>query len=292
MAASLPEGVYTALVTPLTEQGEVDYPAFRTLIDWQRQHGVMGVVVCGTTGEGTSLSVEERERAIATVREYASDLKVIAGTGCANLPETVRLSRFAQQQGCDTILVIPPFYYKGVSDEGLTAYYMRLLDAVEIPTLLYNYPELAGVDITPAVVEGLLDYPHLIGLKDSSGSWETVLSFLLRFPRLQIFVGAENLLADALASGAAGCVSGLANAFPELIVGIDTASRLREDTTSLSERLMAVLEAMNTTPFIPAIKQICAWRGLPKMAVRPPLRDLIPQQADALHRALRSLAVL
>ncbi|GBC95571.1 4-hydroxy-tetrahydrodipicolinate synthase [bacterium HR16] len=292
MATSLPPGVYTALVTPLTEQGDVDYSAFRALVDWQRQHGVAGVVVCGTTGEGTSLSVEERERAIATVREYANGLKVIAGTGCANLPETIRLSRFAQQQGCDAILVIPPFYYKGVSDEGLVAYYMRLLEAVEMPTLLYNYPELAGVDITPAVVESLLDYPHLVGLKDSSGDWETALSFILRFPRLQVFVGAENLLADALASGAAGGISGLANAFPELLLQIDVASRRRKDTTTLNERLKAVMEAVDAVPFIPAIKQICAWRGLPKMAVRPPLRDLTAPQADALRRALQSLEVL
>lgn len=292
MATSLPPGVYTALVTPLTEQGDVDYSAFRALVDWQRQHGVAGVVVCGTTGEGTSLSVEERERAIATVREYADGLKVIAGTGCANLPETIRLSRFAQQQGCDAILVIPPFYYKGVSDEGLVAYYMRLLEAVEMPTLLYNYPELAGVDITPAVVESLLDYPHLVGLKDSSGDWETALSFILRFPRLQVFVGAENLLADALASGAAGGISGLANAFPELLLQIDVASRRRKDTTTLNERLKAVMEAVDAVPFIPAIKRICAWRGLPKMAVRPPLRDLTAPQADALRRALQSLEVL
>jgi len=291
MAASLPEGVYTALVTPLTERGEVDYAAFRALVDWQRQHGVRGVVVSGTTGEGASLSVEERERAIATVRECAADLKVIAGTGCANLSETIRLSRFAQRQGCDAILVIPPFYYKGVSEEGLVTYYMRLLESVEIPTLLYNYPELAGVDITLAVVEGLLGYPHLVGLKDSSGSWETVRSFLLRFPRLRIFVGAENLLADALASGAAGCISGLANAFPEMILRISTASRQREDT-ALSERLAAVMEAVDAVPFIPAIKQICAWRGLPKMAVRPPLRELTTQQADALRRALQSLEML
>ncbi|GIV16939.1 MAG: putative DapA-like lyase [Armatimonadota bacterium] len=292
MTASLPQGVYTALVTPLTERGDVDYAAFRALVEWQRQHGVVGVVVCGTTGEGASLSVEERERAIATVRECASHLKVIAGTGCANLPETIRLSRFAQQQGCDAILVIPPFYYKGVSDEGLVAYYMRLLDAIEIPTLLYNYPELAGVDITPAVVESLQDYPHLIGLKDSSGNWETVLSFLLRFPRLQIFVGAENLLADALASGAAGCISGLANAFPNLMVSIDIASRQHEDLASLNERLLAVTEAIDAMPFVPAIKQICAWLGLPKMAVRPPLRDLTPQQVDTLRYALQSLEVL
>lgn len=292
MTAALPQGVYTALVTPLTKSGEVDYSLFRILVDWQRERGVVGVVVCGTTGEGTSLSVDERERAIATVRECAADLKVIAGTGCANLPETVRLSRFAQQQGCDAILVIPPFYYKGVSDEGLVAYYMRLLDAVEMPTLLYNYPDLAGVDITPTVVEGLLDYPHLIGLKDSSGNWETTLSFLLRFPRLQIFVGAENLLADALASGAAGCVSGLANAFPELMVGIDAASRRGEDTTLLNERLMAVMKVVDAMPFIPAIKRICAWRGLPEMTVRPPLRELSAQQADMLYRTLQSLEML
>ncbi|MDW8321788.1 MAG: dihydrodipicolinate synthase family protein [Armatimonadota bacterium] len=290
--ADLPGGVYTALVTPLTEREDVDYAVLRTLVDWQRQHGVKGVVVCGTTGEGTSLSVPERERIIAAVREYANDLKVIAGTGCANLPETISLSRFAQQQGCDAILVIPPFYYKGVSEEGLIAYYMRLLDAVETPTLLYNYPGLAGVDITPAVIEGLLDYPHVIGLKDSSGCWETVLSFLLRFPRLQIFVGAENLLVDALASGAAGCISGLANALPELIVGIDAASRRREEVTQLGERLEAVMNAVDAVPFIPAIKQICVWRGLPRMAVRPPLRELTAQQADMLRRALQSLEVL
>ena len=292
MTTSLPQGVYTALVTPITSAGDVDLDAFRGLVDWQRQHGVLGLVVCGTTGEGTSLSVEERERAICTVRECAADLKVIAGTGCANLPETIRLSRFAQQEGCDAILVIPPFYYKQVSDEGLAAYYMRLLDAVDVPVLLYNYPELAGISISPEVVEALLDYPHLVGLKDSSGDWDTLLSFLLRFPRLQIFVGAENLLADALASGARGCISGLASALPELIVRVDSALRRGEDTTTHNEHLLSVLEVVDAMPFIPAIKQICSWRGLPSMAVRPPLSELTASQADALRSGLSSLKVL
>ncbi len=292
MSAPLPQGVYTALVTPFTATGEVDFDTFPALVEWQRQRGVVGLVVCGTTGEGTSLSVEERERIIATVRECAGDLKVIAGTGCANLPETLRLSRFAQQQGCDAILVIPPFYYKPVTDEGLATYYMRLLEAVDIPVLLYNYPALAGVRITAEVVEALLDYPHLAGLKDSSGEWDTLLSFLLRFPRLQIFVGAENLLADALASGARGCISGLASALPELVVHLDTTFRRAEDISALNHRLLAVLEAVDRFSFIPAIKRICTWRGLPSMSVRPPLRDLTPSEAEALQSALRPLEVL
>ncbi|MCS6950350.1 MAG: dihydrodipicolinate synthase family protein [bacterium] len=292
MAATLPQGVYTALVTPLSDGGEVDYSAFSPLIEWQRQHGVVGVVVCGTTGEAPSLSVEERERVIATVRERAPDLRVVAGTGCSNLPETIRLSRFAQQQGCDAVLVIPPFYYKDVSEEGLLAYYWRLLDAVQVPVLLYHYPQLAGVDITPALVERLLDYPHLIGLKDSSGDWETLLAFLLRFPRLQVFVGTENLIADAVASGAAGCISGLANALPEWIVRVTTAALRREDASAQNEHLKAIVEAVDAVPFVPAVKQICAWRGLPSMTLRPPLCSLSPQQADALHRTLGSLEVL
>lgn len=292
MSRSLPQGVYTALVTPITRTGEVDYDTFRVLIDWQSQHGVQGVVVGGTTGEGTSLSVDERERAIATVREHAGELKVIAGTGCANLPETIRLSRFAQREGCDAVLVLPPFYYKPVSEEGLIAYFMRLLDSVDVPTLLYNYPDLAGVSITPAVVEGLLDYPHLWGLKDSSGEWGTLLAFLLRLPRLQVFVGAESLLADGLAGGAAGCISGLANALPELLIALDLAVRRKENATALNERLAGVLEVVDSMPFIPAIKRICEWRGLPKMWVRPPLCELTVQQADVLLGRLRSLEVL
>ncbi|MCS7309423.1 MAG: dihydrodipicolinate synthase family protein [Armatimonadetes bacterium] len=292
MAVTLPQGVYTALVTPLSDGGEVDYSAFSPLLEWQRQHGVVGVVVCGTTGEAPSLSVEERERVITTVREKAPDLRVVAGTGCSNLPETIRLSRFAQQQGCDAVLVIPPFYYKDVSEEGLLAYYRRLLDAVQVPVLLYHYPQLAGVDITPALVERLLDYPHLIGLKDSSGDWEKLLSFLLRFPRLQVFVGTENLIADAVASGAAGCISGLANALPEWIVRVTTAALRREDASAQNEHLKAIVEAVDAVPFVPAVKQICAWRGLPGMTLRPPLCSLSPQQAGALHRTLGSLEVL
>ncbi len=292
MGGKLPPGVYTALVTPFTPEGEVAYEAFSPLLEWQQQHGVIGVVVCGTTGEAASLSVEERERAIATVCELAQGMKVIAGTGCSNLPETIRLSRFAQQQGCDAVLVIPPFYYKQVPAEGLVAYYRRLLDAVEVPVLLYHYPQLAGVEITPAVVEPLLDYPHLIGLKDSSGDWETLLSFILRFPRLQVFVGTESLLADALSSGAAGCISGLANALPEWIVRVATAALRHEDTTALHECLAAIVEAVDAVPFVPAVKQIGAWRGLPGMTLRPPLTPLTALQADALHRTLRSLEVL
>jgi 4-hydroxy-tetrahydrodipicolinate synthase len=292
MAVALPQGVYTALVTPLTATGEVDYPAFSVLVDWQRAHGVAGVVVSGTTGEAASLSVAEREQVIATVRKCTPDLKVIAGTGCSNLPETIHLSRFAQQHGCDAIVVIPPFYYKNVPEEGVVAYYAQVLESVEIPVLLYNYPELAGIEMTPTVVEALLEYPHLLGVKDSSGSWETVLSFLRRFPRLQVFVGAEKLYSRALMSGAAGCISGLANAFPDLMVQIDAAVRRGEDTALLDKQLCAVLQAVDAVSFIPAIKQICAWRDLPSMWVRPPLRELSPLQAERLRGTLQSMEVL
>lgn len=288
----LPTGVYAALVTPFTGTGEVDFGAFPVLVDWLRHRGVIGVVVSGTTGEAASLSVEERERAIATVRECAPDLKVIAGTGCSNLPETLRLSLFAQQVGCDALVVIPPYYYKQVTEEGLIAYYRLILDAVGIPVLLYNYPELAGVHITPRIIENLLDHPRLTGVKDSSNEWGTFLSFLLRFPGLQIFSGAENLLMDAVASGSAGCISGLANAFPELIVEIEHKVRRHEDVEALNARLLAVQEAVDAFPFIPAIKQVCAWQGLPGMSVRPPLCNLTPTQAEALRQALQSLDAL
>jgi len=129
-------------------------------------------------------------------------------------------------------------------------------------------------------------------LKDSSGEWGTLLAFLLHLPRLQVFVGAESLLADGLAGGAAGCISGLANALPELLIALDLAVRRKGNATALSERLAGVLEVVDSMPFIPAIKRICEWRGLPKMWVRPPLCDLTAQQADVLLGRLRSLEVL
>lgn len=292
MPARLAEGVYTALVTPFDSNGEVNYSLFAPLLQWQRERGVTGVVVGGTTGEGFSMSVEERERAIAVVREYADGLVVVASTGCVNLPETQRLSRFAEREGCDAILVVSPFYYKQVPEQGLVEYFRRVLDVVQLPTLLYNYPELAGVHITPVVVDAILEYPHFAGLKDSSGKWETVLTFLLRFPRLQVFTGAETLLADTVAAGGAGCISGLANAFPELITRLYFAACQQEDTAVLANQLQAISAVVDAAPYVAAVKQICEWRGLPRMAPRPPLLPLSEEQASELRRNLDLLEAI
>ena len=145
----------------------------------------------------------------------------MVGSGCAALPETVELSNYALERGADALLIVPPFYFKDISDEGLLAYYESVL--AELPAgarvFLYNIPKFSGVAISHALLDGLLQrFPdRLAGLKDTSGKLPTLQGYLQRYPSLSVFSGSDALAAEGHRLGAVGCISGVANVFPDLM---------------------------------------------------------------------------
>jgi len=288
-------GLLTAILTPFDLQGNPTWEQFPALLDFQRQAGVDGLVVCGTNGEGTSLSVAERKRALETVMAHRGAFTIVAGTGAANTPDAVELTRHAADVGADAVLALPPFFFKEPTAAGLAPYFRAILDAADIPVLLYNIPRFTAVPITDELIERLIDHPNMSGIKDSDGVWERTAALITGYPQLRIFAGSDRLDARCYAHGGAGCISGGANAFPEALAAIRDAFRTGGDGPQLAAaqaRLDALIDIVIRYPVIGTSKCILAHRGLPRLGVRPPLVLPSAEQEARLLTELRAAGFL
>ncbi len=284
-------GLMTAMVTPFGSDGELELGSVAPYLQFQRSAGIDGVVVCGTNGEGPSLSVAERMKVLEAVLRQREELQVVAGTGTANLPDTIALTRHAAECGADAALILPPFYFKRVSAQGVAEYFRRVLDAVDIPVLLYSIPQQSAIQVSDETLDLLAAHPRLAGMKDSEGDWARTSGLIERRKGLRIFPGSDELLSRSLAAGAAGSISGTANAFPELVVGVRRA--LAEGVAEEAQRrLDAAKSILLAYPLIAAAKSVLAHRGVPRMWVRPPLVDLTESQEREMISRFRGAGLL
>src|SRR5689334_3463175 len=145
-------GVCTAIITPFDPQGNLKLDLYAPFLDFQRSAGIEGVVVAGTNGEGTSLSVAERMELLEAVLASRGDLLVIAGTGAASVTDAVELTRHAGSAGADAVLVLPPFYFKNPTPQGIGAYFRRIMDASDVPVLLYSIPQQTAIAISDEMI--------------------------------------------------------------------------------------------------------------------------------------------
>jgi 4-hydroxy-tetrahydrodipicolinate synthase len=285
-------GMMTAIVTPFDQSGQLNLEALPGFLDFQRAAGIEGVVVAGSNGEGVSMPVEMRKRLLEAVMQHRGNLTVIAGTGAANMEDAIELTRHAGQVGADAALILPPFFFKNVSPRGVANYFRRVLDASEIPVLLYHIPQVSAVEVSEEVLDLLEGHPRLAGVKDSSGHWERTYALITQRRHLAIFSGSDDLMSRALAAGAAGAISGGANAFPELIVAIKRALEGGGDVAAAQARLDTVKEIVLSYPLFAGNKSILAHRGVARMWVRPPLVDLSPEQEAELITRLQAAGFL
>jgi 4-hydroxy-tetrahydrodipicolinate synthase len=274
-------GVWCAILTPLDIDGSPDHERLVAHVRRLLASGVDGIALFGTTGEGQSFSVAERLAGLEALLDAGVDpTKIIAGTGCAALPETIELTRHAVACGCAGALVLPPFFFKDVGDDGVYASYARVVDRVadaRLRLFVYHIPQVTGVPIGDAAIARLAaQYPSVLaGVKDSECNLEHSLRLLASFPHLAIFVGFEPHLPATRAAGGAGTICGVANLYPRLIRRLfDRALEPdhREDLARV-ERFIAVLERY---PLFAAFKALQAeltgdeaWNAL-----RPPLLAL------------------
>jgi 4-hydroxy-tetrahydrodipicolinate synthase len=232
----------------------------------------------GTTGEGQSLSLKERRAGLdALLAAGIAPSRIVAATGCASLPETIELTRHAVESNCAGALVLPPFFFKAVTDEGVFASYARVIDGVgdaRLPLYLYHIPQVSGVAISSSVIERLaVGYPGvLMGVKDSECNLDHTRRLLSRFGDLAIFVGFEPHLPAALAAGGAGTICGIANLFPRLLRRLHD-NALTADYHDDLKRVEAFIAALERYPLFAAFKALQAelsdddgWAAL-----RPPL---------------------
>ena len=292
------KGVLSPVVTPFKSDLSPDKQRFVAHCKWLLSQNC-GLAVFGTNSEANSLASEERMMLLDELRAAGLDMsRMMPGTGCCSITDTVKLTAHAIKHGCAGVLMLPPFYYKGVSDEGLYRHYSEVVQRVGDPRLkiyLYHIPQVAVVGITPGLVERLLKaYPSAIaGLKDSSGEWSNTRIFLDAFSKqgFDVFVGSESFLLENMKNGGAGCISATANVNPAAIHKLFTEWQ-NADAGQLQAKLNVVRDAIGKKyVLIPALKQtIAIYSSDPAWGkVRPPLIELTTDEAKSLAAELRQI---
>ncbi|MDR3193184.1 MAG: 4-hydroxy-tetrahydrodipicolinate synthase [Treponema sp.] len=215
------KGIITALVTPMHDDERINEQELRNQVNRQIEAGVHGLFVFGTNGESYILSGKEKLRILElVVEENRGRLPVYAGTGLPGTAETIRLSREAVKAGADALSVITP-YFASLSQDELYRHYAALADAVDVPVIMYNIPARTGVSITVETAEKLKNHGNIKGIKDSSGSFDTILQLIERTgDRLAVLSGNDSLVLWTLQAGGNGGVCGIANLFPRTMVSI------------------------------------------------------------------------
>lgn len=268
-------GVCTALVTPFLND-QVNYPMMERLLQRQIDAGIEAVVVCGTTGEAPTLSDREKLELFSRAKEFVGNsCKIIAGTGSNSTLHTVELSKAAEQCGVDGLLVVSPYYNKATAD-GLTAHYIAVAQAVEIPVILYNVPSRTGLDIPVSVYQTLSSVRNIIGVKEASSDVTKTTKLLRKCgSSLTIWSGNDDMTVPLMALGAKGVISVVSNIAPlemqtmakaALAGDFDTAAAIQIQLQQLIELLFS---EVNPIPVKAAMKIIGFDCGICRMPLSP-----------------------
>jgi len=288
-------GVLSPVITPFNADLSVDTGKLVRQCRWLMARDC-GLAVFGTNSEANSLSVDEKIDVLDALAGAGLDTaRMMPGTGACAIPDTVRLTSHAVKLGCSGVLMLPPFYYKGVSDEGLFRAYSEVIQRVgdaRLRIYLYHFPQLSGVPITLSLIERLLaEYPgQVVGIKDSSGDWGNMEAMLTRFPGFAMFAGTEAVLLKTMKAGGAGCISATANINPAAIA--DLAANWQAPGAEAKQEDMNKLRTIfQARPLIPAMKAAVAhfsgdaeWER-----VRPPLVELSAAEKAGLLGELEKL---
>ncbi len=291
------EGVLAPVVTPFRKDLSPDPDRFAAHCRWLMRSGCAGLAVFGTNSEANSMSVEEKLGLLdALVKGGVPAAALMPGTGHCALTDSVRMTREAVRLGCGGVLMLPPFYYKGVSDEGLFRNFAEIIERVgddRLRLYLYHIPPVANVPITLGLIERLLDrYPGIVaGVKDSSGEWSNTRAMLDRFKDrgFDVFAGSEVFLLDNLRHGGKGCITATGNVNPGAIDAV-FRSWQTADADRLQAGITATRKIVQKVPMIPALKAIVAHFGSDPQwrTVRPPLTELEPGQEQGLIAELNA----
>jgi 4-hydroxy-tetrahydrodipicolinate synthase len=293
-------GVYSAAATPLNEDLSPDHAALAAHCRHLLDDGCHGVALLGSTGEANSFSADERRDMLeAVVKSGIAPDALLPGTGLCALPETIALTRHALSIGVTKVVMLPPFYYKGVSDQGLFDAYSQVIDAVaddRLRVILYHIPLISQVPLSHDLIARLLErYPGTIaGIKDSGGQLDHMQSLVQTFPQLSVLAGADPFLLPLMGQGGSGCITATSNlASRQLRTVFDkhADSSAAAEIAAAQARIVALREASNSFAQIPTIKAMIARRynapGWRRM--RAPLVSLTEEQATKLHAVLHQV---
>ena len=287
------EGIATALITPITEKG-IDYDAFGKLIDWQIEEGINALVVCGTTGEASTLTDDEHRDAIAyAVKRAAGRVPIIAGTGSNDTAYAIELTKHACEVGADGVLVVTPYYNKA-TQKGLIKMFTEIADASTAPVILYNVPSRTGVNIAPQTAAALSKHPNICAIKEASGNISQIAEvFALCGDELAVYSGNDDQIIPITALGGKGCISVLSNLLPRQTVEMynkfqkgDTAGAAKMQIDYL-HLINALFSEVNPIP----VKAAMAAMGYCEDYLRSPLTPMEDETREVLFNEMRKAGI-
>jgi 4-hydroxy-tetrahydrodipicolinate synthase len=291
------EGVLSPVVTPFCKDYAPDEERFVRHCRWLLKSGCAGLAIFGTNSEANSMSVAEKRKLLERlVRGGVPASALMPGTGHCAITDSIELTRAAVELGCAGVLMLPPFYYKGVSDEGLYRNFVEIIERVgdeRLQLYLYHIPPVSQVAITLNLIERLLSkYPGIVaGVKDSSGDWSNTRAMLDAFAKegFDVFAGSEVFLLDNMRHGGKGCITATGNVNPGAIDRVFKNWRSPE-ADKLQAGISATRKIVQKQPMIPALKAIVAHFGNDPQwkTCRPPLIELSAAQEETLITELKA----
>jgi len=289
------QGILPPIATPFDHRGDLYKIKVQHNIEKWNRTGLAGYVVCGSTGESVYLTTEEKLQLWEWVAEYAaSDKILVCGTGMESVRETVALTNAAAERGYKAAMVRTPHYYKNLVHkmDAQILYFRAVADQVKIPVMIYNWPQVTGVDISAEAVVTLSQHPNIFGIKESSGSLEKCIQMIKEVqPGFQVLTGSAPILAPSLAIGCAGAVLAFANAAPYSTISIWEAHRSREFAAGMDwqNRILRAAQLVTVKYGVPGLKYAMDLNGyyggpprLPLTAISPEAKKEIEQAFDGL----------
>lgn len=287
------QGIATALITPLDENG-INYEQFAKLIDWQIESGISALVICGTTGESSTLTDSEHKDAIAfAVKQAAGRVPIIAGTGSNDTAYAVELTKFACSAGVDAVLVVTPYYNKATQN-GLVTMYKAIADASTKPVILYNVPSRTGVNIEPSTYAKLAEHKNIVAIKEANGNLSKIVETMaLVGDKLDLYSGNDDQIVPLLALGAKGCISVLSNVFPKETVEICTKfwEGKTEESAALQYKYLDLINALFCEVNPIPVKAAMAKMGFCENYLRLPLTPMEEAHEENMVRIMRELGL-
>ena len=287
-------GMATALITPMTPDG-VDLPALEKLVNEQIEKGIHALVAIGTTGEASTLSMEEKRQVVrCVVQTAAGRVPVIAGTGANCTAHAIENTRMACQEGVDAVLVVTPYYNKA-TQSGLVAHFTAVADASDKPVILYNVPGRTGCNLLPATVAKLADHEKIVGVKEASGNMSQVVELIaLCGDKIAVYSGEDALTVAMMAMGGLGCISVLSNVVPDLASDMTNkffAGDLKGAAALQCKMLPLINCLFSQVNPIPA-KAAVAAMGICQDVLRLPLTPMEEPFRSKLLEEMRKLGVI
>ncbi len=290
------KGVYTAIVTPFTADGAVDYEAFKKLIDVQIENKVAGVVPIGTTGESPTLTEEEKEKLISLCAEKCKGkCQVIAGTGTNSTDKTIKATQKAESLGADAALVVNPYYNKP-TQEGLYLHFKAVADAVKIPIVVYNIKGRTAINVeTPTLMRLITDCSNIAAVKEASGDLNQMKEVIAQAPsEFDVLSGDDGITLDLIKEGGKGVVSVASNFIPAKMVSlVDAAlSEKYSEADAMQKELEPFFdgEFMETNPL--PIKAALAMKGMIEEHYRLPMCEMSADNREKWKKILEEMSLV